>query len=515
MDYDGNPVSGVTVSDGALVTKTDANGCYYLRSEKKNLFVFISTPKNYKVSIDRAVPQFFHRFKSTKSSIYELHNFVLAPEENTKHRLLVWSDTHLANRTDDKNQFKKYFKPDIEAEITKAKSEGVKLYAIGLGDLAWDEFWYKNDYSLKHYRADISDFDLAIYSSPGNHDNDPTIADDFLAAAGFRDNINPLYYSFNIGDIHYIMMDNTLFKNTGGNNVQDYTEGFTDDQMKWLKGDLANVPKGATIIFGLHIPWTNRAQSSGKFTYAMPAAQRNEVEALLSDFNVHFISGHTHTNYTNIMNSKLMEHNIAGVCGTWWWTGYYSKNKCRLNGDGTPSGYKVFDINNSEVTWRYKVMSRDEKYQFRAYDLRNCLITRDLYCPAKNNKNVSDEFFSEYANGYDKAANTTNTKKILINVFDYDDDWKVEVTENGAKLSVNRIDGKDPLHTIHFNMGRMNSNSTSMTFPTGGTAHLFEASTSQTTSSVVIKVTDRFGRVYEETMTRPRKLYDMSKEDKW
>ena len=210
-----------------------------------------------------------------------------------------------------------------------------------------------------------------------------------------------------------------------------------------------------------------------------------------------------------------MEHNIAGVCGTWWWTGYYSKNKCRLNGDGSPSGYKVFDINNSEVTWRYKVMSRDEKYQFRAYDLRNCLITRDLYCPAKNNKNVSDEFFSEYANGYDKAANTTNTKKILINVFDYDDDWKVEVTENGAKLSVNRIDGKDPLHTIHFNMARMNSNSTSMTFPTGGTAHMFEASTSQTTSSVVIKVTDRFGRVYEETMTRPRKLYDMSKEDKW
>lgn len=515
VDYDGNPVSGVTVSDGALVTTTDAQGRYYLRSERKNLFVFISTPKNYKVAVDRAVPQFFHRFKSTKSSIYEVHNFVLAPEENTKHRVLVWSDTHLANRTDDKNQFKKYFKPDIEQQITKAKSEGVKLYAIGLGDLAWDEYWYKNDYSLKNYRADISDFDLTIYSSPGNHDNDPTIADDFLAAAGFRDNLNPLYYSFNIGDIHYIMMDNTLFKNTGGNNVQDYKEGFTDDQMKWLKGDLANVPKGTTIIFGLHIPWTNRSQANGTFTYAMPATQRSEVESLLSDYTVHFISGHTHTNYTNVMNSKMMEHNIAGVCGTWWWTGYYSKNKCRLNGDGSPAGYKVFDINGSDVKWQYKVMSRDAAYQFRAYDLRNSQITRDLYCPAKDNSKVSDAFFSEYANGWDKSANTTSTKKVLINVFDYDNDWKVEVTENGTKLSVNRIDAKDPLHTIHFNMGRMNTNSTSMTFPTGGTAHMFEVSTSQTTSSVIIKVTDRFGRVYEETMTRPRKLYDMSKEDKW
>lgn len=515
VDYDGNPVSGVTVSDGALVTTTDAQGRYYLRSDRKNLFVFISTPKNYCVAVDRAVPQFFSRFKSTKSSLYEIHNFVLAPEANTKHRLLVWSDTHLANRTDDKNQFKKYFKPDIEAEIIRAKSEGVKLYALGLGDLAWDEYWYKNDYSLKNYRADIADFDLAIFSSPGNHDNDPTIADDFLAAAGFRDNLNPLYYSFNIGDIHYIMMDNTLFKNTGGNNVQDYTEGFTDDQMKWLKGDLANVPKGTTIIFGLHIPWTNRSQSNGKFTYAMPATQRTEVETLLSDYIVHFISGHTHTNYTNIMNSKMMEHNIAGVCGTWWWTGYYSKNKCRLNGDGSPSGYKVFDIDGSDVKWRYKVMSRNESYQFRAYDLRNSQITRELYCPVSSSKNVSDAFFSEYANGWDKAANTTSTKKILINVFDYDDEWDVSVTENGTKLSVSRIEAKDPLHTVFFNMGRMSSNSTSMTFPTGNTAHMFEVSTSQTTSTVVIKVTDRFGRVYEETMTRPRKLLDMTKEDKW
>lgn len=519
VDYEAKPVAGVAVSDGALVTTTDSEGRYYLRSERKNVFVFISTPKNYRVAVDRAVPQFFQRFKSTRTSTYEKHNFVLAPEENVKHRVVVWSDTHLANRTNDVSQFNKFFKPDIEQQIAKAKSEGVKLYGIGLGDLAWDEFWHKNDYSLKNYREDISDFDLTIYSSPGNHDNDPEIADDFLAAAGFRDYINPLYYSFNIGDVHYIMMDNTLFKNSGAGpnnyNVQDYTEGFTDDQMKWLKADLATVPEGTTIIFGLHIPWTNRSQSTGKFTYAMPATYRSEVENLLSKFTVHFISGHTHTNYTNIMNSKMMEHNIAGVCGTWWWTGYYSKNICRLNGDGSPSGYKIFDINGSDVKWNFKALARDASYQFRAYDLRNCLITRELYCPADKNKNVSDAFFSEYANGWDKSTNTTSTKKILINLFDYNDNWKVTVTENGANLSVSRVEAYDPLHTIFFNMGRMNSNSTSMTFPTGKSAHFFEVSTSSATSTVIIKAEDPFGRVYEETMTRPRKLYDMSKEDKW
>ena len=519
VDYEAKPVAGVAVSDGALVTTTDSEGRYYLRSERKNVFVFISIPKNYRVAIDRAVPQFFQRFKSTRISTYEQHNFVLAPEENVKHRVLVWSDTHLANRTDDANQFKKFFKPDIEQQIAKAKSEGVKLYAIGLGDLAWDEFWYKNDYSLKDYREDISDFDLTIFSSPGNHDNDPSIADDFLAAAGFRENLNPLYYSFNIGDIHYIMMDNTLFKNSGATsnnyNVQDYTEGFTDDQMKWLKADLATVPEGTTIIFGLHIPWTNRSQANGNFTYAMPATFRTQVESLLSKYTVHFISGHTHTNYTNIINSKMREHNIAGVCGTWWWTGYYSKNKCRLNGDGSPSGYKIFDIDGSDVKWNFKALARDASYQFRAYDLRNSLITRELYCPANKNTNVSDAFFSQYANGWDKSANTSSTRKILINLFDYNDNWKITVTENGANLSVSRVEAYDPLHTIFFNMGRMNSNSTSMTFPTGKSAHFFEVSTSSATSTVIIKAEDPFGRVYEETMTRPRKLYDMSKEDKW
>ena len=172
-------------------------------------------------------------------------------------------------------------------------------------------------------------------------------------------------------------------------------------------------------------------------------------------------------------------------------------------------------ITGSDVKWHYKVLDRDASYQFRAYDLRNSLITRELYCPAASNPNVSDATFSQYANGWDKPANTTSTKKVLINLFDYNDDWDLTVTENGAQLTVTRIEGYDPLHTIFFNMGRMNSNSTSMTYPTGKTAHLFEVSTSSATSSLIIKATDPFGNVYEETMVRPRKLYDMSKEDKW
>lgn len=37
--------------------------------------------------------------------------------------------------------------------------------------------------------------------------------------------------------------------------------------------------------------------------------------------NAHVITGHTHINYTIEPSDQLIEHNIAAVCATWWWTG--------------------------------------------------------------------------------------------------------------------------------------------------------------------------------------------------
>ena len=47
-----------------------------------------------------------------------------------------------------------------------------------------------------------------VFSAPGNHDNDPTVAnDDFAAAGPFRQIIGPTDFSFNIGNVHYILPD--------------------------------------------------------------------------------------------------------------------------------------------------------------------------------------------------------------------------------------------------------------------------------------------------------------------
>lgn len=517
IDWDGKPVSGVSVSDGVFVTTTDSEGRYYLASMRKNGYVFISVPKNYRVAVNRTIPQFFKRFKAIASSEYEQHTFILAPEDNVKHRMLAFTDCHLANRTNDISQFDQMFKDDLREQIVKARGEAVPLYSVCLGDMSWDEWWYKNSYSLESYYRTMEDLDIAIYNVPGNHDNDPYVPDDFKSENMFRKWIGPTYYSFNIGDIHYILMDNTIFRNSGASqgvvgNVQDYSQGLTANEMKWLEADLANVPAGSTVFVGMHIQYTNRpsrkSDGSFKFAYAFPAESRSELVRILEPFNVHFITGHTHINYTNDISSKVMEHNIAAVCATWWWTGYYTSNKAHMCRDGAPGGYKIFNIReDGAVKWSYKPMKRDAAYQFRVYDLNNCYITREVFCPGAKSK-VSDSFFSQYAYGYDKPR---SDNKLLVNVFDYDEGWTVKAFEGSKELNVERVDTYDPLHVVHFNMARMNTNSTAMTFPTLKTSHMFEVQASDALSTVTVVATDRFGNEYRETVSRPRKLYDMSK----
>ena len=132
------------------------------------------------------------------------------------------------------------------------------------------------------------------------------------------------------------------------------------------------------------------------------------------------MTGHTHINYANRITERMTEHNIAAVCATWWWTGNYTNGRTQMCRDGAPAGYGLFEIGTAgadDVQWHYQGIGKAADYQFRAYDLNRCLITRDKYCPdIKNNfGTVSAEFFAQYANGYDRPR-SDNTVLIVAHV---------------------------------------------------------------------------------------------------
>ena len=65
----------------------------------------------------------------------------------------------------------------------------------------------------------------------------------------------------------------------------------------------------------------------------------------------------------------------------------------------------------------------------------------------------------------------------------------------------------DPLHIISYETQRLNVNAEPTdSFVTGTTAHLFKVKASSATSTLEIKVTDRFGNVYTENMARPKEF---------
>ena len=154
------------------------------------------------------------------------------------------------------------------------------------------------------------------------------------------------------------------------------------------------------------------------------------------------------------------------------------------------------------MKWRYKATDFSDSYQFRSYDLNNVCITEDKYVP---NADVSHKSsFRTYVNAY--PENKDN--EVLINVWNWDPSWSVEVTENGTPLEVTRVLAYDPLHIIAYTAKRLDKNATA-TFPTNLNNHFFKATASSPDSDLRITVTDRFGRVYSETMERP-KAFDIA-----
>ncbi|ERJ59426.1 calcineurin-like phosphoesterase C-terminal domain-containing protein [Sphingobacterium paucimobilis] len=495
-------LANVVVSDGFEVAKTDENGIYYLPSAKKGKYVFVSIPGNYEVAATMNAPQFFQRLNQP-ANIVEIKDFELHAVNNEKHTVMVLGDMHLAKRTDDINQFQKGFLPDVNKTIQSYKGAGNKVYALTLGDMTWDSYWYTNNYALPQYLSEMNKIEALVFNTMGNHDNDSKFTIDWDAEEKYRDIIGPTYYSFNLGKVHYIVLDNIEYLNI--NDARNYNTKIVENQIEWLKKDLATITdKNTPIVIAMHAHLhTNPSlDGSGNETTSYRISNAADfVNALKGFSKVHVLTGHTHINYNVETDDKphIMEHNTGAVCATWWWTGnvgYAGNHICK---DGAPGGYGIWEMQGRELKWKYKAIGEQEDYQFRAYDLNQVHLTKDKYAPAY----VGGEW-NTYATEY---ANPNKNNEVLINVWNYDKGWKVEVTENGLPLMVNRVRMRDPLHIISYSAQRLNRNAVpTEDFVTTLTAHMFKVKASSPTSTLQIKVTDRFNRVYQQTMVRPKGL---------
>ena len=498
---DGKGVPGVLVSDGAEIVSTDANGIYQLKSDKKWQYVFVIIPSGYKVPLDGVLPQ-FHTRLTQSTSVAERKDFELKKVSNDNFNLYVLGDMHLAKRNGDISQFGQFAK-SLNSSMSSASGSN---YVLTLGDMTWDLYWYSNSYEFPQYLETVnSNFkDVAFFHTMGNHDNDMNSTGDFDKAFKYSRDIAPTYYSFNLGKIHFIVLDNIDYNDTGtgSDNRKYYARNFTAEQMAWLAKDLSHVDKSTPVFISSHAPVTI---PSGAKTYnesylggANSAGEGNKEELLaaVAGYDVHFLSGHTHNLFNRTHSSSFTEHNLGAVCACWWWTGHLTSG-IHVSQDGTPGGFSVWNFKGKEHTHYFQATGHDAAYQFRAYDVNK---VKEVY-DTQNAKVLSAN--SSTVTPLVSAITSMPNNAILVNVWDWDPSWTVSISENGKELSVSQVYTCDPLHMMSYTFPRSQA-STSLTFATTKWNHYFQATASSNSSTVTVKVTDRNGKTYSETMARPK-----------
>lgn len=329
------------VSDGVNVVKTDAAGYYSFTCDLSSAdFVRISVPSGYETSRDGMLPAFYAAIDPAAQGVQRF-DFDLTAADNSRHLLLVMADVHISGRKPgypddggtvvaelDARQCRDRFIPRI-ASCAASAPEGYRVYGLNLGDMTHSEYWYSKNYSFPQYIETMKGIGFPVFHAIGNHDYCHKVADD-TADAQYKAALGPTYYSFNLGSIHYIVLDDMVYK--GANS---YAARIDDRQMEWLRRDLAAMdPAVRDVVVGMHVPTVSGLQTDGSYKKALE--NFDEFYALFAGYNLTVLSGHWHHAHSVRIGDTASECILPAVCGTWWYE--------LLCNDGTPAAFTAFTV---------------------------------------------------------------------------------------------------------------------------------------------------------------------------
>ena len=442
---EGEPLAGVVVSDGLNTVQTDSKGRFEMDTDKDSRFVFISTPSGYISATLKGETLFYKEIKKKVKS----YDFVVKknPIDDRKHNLIVIADPQISDRTE-LPELDKY--ADDMAEYAKQLT-GEYTLGLCLGDIVgWDHSIYP-EYNKIMAKPGF-DYRYVI----GNHDMTNWGRSHETSMKDFENMYGPCWYSFNVGDIHYIVLNDNFFVGRDW-----FYIGYLDErQLSWLEKDLSYIPKGSRIVVSMHIPTTLDKSDRDAFRTDIMLdnlCNKTALYAMLEPYETLILSGHMHTADHENISDNITEINITGLCGAWW-----CGPVCI---DGSPAGFKHFIMDRKQMSWIYKGCGHPLDYQMKVY--------------------LDDPSYPGY---------------VVANIWDYDPQWKVEYFEDGVKVcEMERFRDHDPLARELYK----DPSSLKRTWVQSmATDNMFRARHSPDARVLEVRVTDRFGRTYTETLAK-------------
>ncbi|NLG14173.1 MAG: hypothetical protein GX561_08220 [Lentisphaerae bacterium] len=301
----------VVVSDSRTLVKTGPDGRYSLECKDDKPIVWVCRPSRMRPS------KSFWTLVEADGSV----DFGLVPmEQGSDFTFVQITDTHIS-RADTASWV-----------VDRLNSLPFPVdFVINTGDLVSGSDGQtiegaQNQYDV--FEKGFSHLKLPLFYVCGNHEHANSrhanlqLDHELYGKGMYKQRFGPTVYSFDWGDIHCIVLDCTILLPKGG-----YREGIDAEQTEWLKGDLAMVPKGKSIIAFSHQ------------VLPRPTASLLEGKGVLAVY-----CGHLHRTYVR----KQADYDIIATPATSgaWWSGPGRSNP---NSCGNPQGFRIINVSGGKI----------------------------------------------------------------------------------------------------------------------------------------------------------------------
>lgn len=377
-DVEERGITGISVSNQLDVVQTDTQGRFELPVSERTI-IFVSKPASHQFPLDinklplfyylhfpKGSPESFH-FKyagiQPTGELPEILYFPLLPNNTSSNQkqfsAVITGDPQPVNDTEID-----YFRDDIITDMLKHDAS----FYMALGDIVFDTM------SLyPRYMDAVSQLGLPAYNVAGNHDMNYRSPNDTYANETFRSRFGPEYYSFDYGDVHFIILDDVEY--LGWNIEKDsygkYIGKLSKQQLVWLENDLEFVPENKLIVISKHIPIK---------TVSSDAASNNLTNSdklfqiLQNRKKILALSGHTHmTEFIQLTekdgwlgSGELWSMNLGAACGAWWSGPKDTRGIPAAFGlDGSPNGYFIFSFDGMDYDYSFQSANQPSSHQIR------------------------------------------------------------------------------------------------------------------------------------------------------
>ena len=333
-------LAGVTVSNGREVAVTDVEGRWSLPAYD-DMNVFVTKPAGYAVPVNaEMVPQFSYIHKVAGSPDLRFGglaptgplpaeiNFPLVPDNSDRpgfHCLIFGDPQPYSNRE------VSWVRDTLGTMLANRDTLDTECL-IFEGDVMGDDLAL-----YPRFKEIVAQGGVPYYFVPGNHDIDFDAASDRHSFDTFRREFGPEYYSFDIGDVHFVVFDNVRYPCNGVDDHEfcaadagpSYNGVIHDRQLEWFRADLSTVPEHKLIVVNAHIPFQTFTDNGAAKHQTDNFA---EIAAIIGDRPALGLSGHTHTTEnlragesfagweenTGLATAPFHQIVTGAISGNWW-----------------------------------------------------------------------------------------------------------------------------------------------------------------------------------------------------